>query len=79
MVWKCLVPKGFLCWKFHLYHGDIIMAELLEGKHGCTCVIAAGETENAKFKVSVPREGLGLPNKALKENKEGRKEGSGGT
>lgn len=75
-------PKDFCAGSFIFIMVILTWKSFWKANMGCTCVIAAGETENAKFKVSAPSEGLGLPSKALKKKikkKEGREEGSGGT
>lgn len=67
-------PKDFCAGSFIFIMVILTWKSFWKANMGCTCVIAAGETENAKFKVSAPGKGLGIPSKALKENKEGRRE-----
>lgn len=67
-------PKDFHAGSFIFIMVTLTWQSFWKVNMGCTCIIAAGETENAKFKVSVPSKGLGLPSKASKENKEGRRE-----
>lgn len=68
-------PKDFCAGSFIFIMVTLTWQSFWKVNMGCTCVIAAGETENAKFKVSAPSGGLGLPSKALKNKDERRERG----